>query len=679
MMLSSAVGCSHQPPSTDVGGASASLGSEDIATIASLLEVADTRRRDTTVVDRALASPTPFVRMYAARTIGQNAMSSRAGVLRSLVTSADTMIAAEAAFALGSIRDTAAAALLGAALASTPTVSDAAAWSLGELGTPGRAPLEQAMRTGQPAAALPAVLRAATKLRALPVALLIPYLDHGNIEVRRSAAYALTRSRTPSSVRGLLALEARSEPTRRAASPTDTAAEVRSYIARGLGEPVAGDSLGTQAMAALARLVKDAHPHVRVNAVRSLATYGERARKALMPSLRDSDANVRIALVQTLGDVFANRVDDWTAAWSADTGFTYRRYLLAAAFRSAVKLPALDPNAAQAWQRRADWRYRAAAAQAVAGGTLADIDGVAAPLLRDADARVRNAAHGVVAVWADSSAAANKPYGRAALRTALSDRDLFVRSTILGALRQRARADDASLAFQAWRTASTDPENDARLAALRVIATAWTNDSASFSAALRDSLSTASASADPLERAVVRSTSPFRWPQSTGVAPKPRDWYLQQARAFVATDLTGRPARAQLVTERGTVAIQFYGSDAPLTVANFTRLARSGYFNGGAFHRVVPNFVAQDGDPRGDGSGGPGYAIRDELNRRWYDRGAVGMALSGPDTGGSQYFIAHSPQPHLDGHYTVFGHVTAGYDVLDAIVQGDRILRITIQ
>jgi len=133
------------------------------------------------------------------------------------------------------------------------------------------------------------------------------------------------------------------------------------------------------------------------------------------------------------------------------------------------------------------------------------------------------------------------------------------------------------------------------------------------------------------------------------------------------------------VTVRGTIRVQFYGADAPLTIENFTRLARRGYYNGVAFHRVVPNFVAQDGDPRGDGSGGPGYAIRDELNRRWYERGALGMALSGPDTGGSQYFIAHSPQPHLDGHYTVFGHVIAGFDVLDAVVQGDRILRITIQ
>ena len=94
---------------------------------------------------------------------------------------------------------------------------------------------------------------------------------------------------------------------------------------------------------------------------------------------------------------------------------------------------------------------------------------------------------------------------------------------------------------------------------------------------------------------------------------------------------------------------------------------------------MVPNFVVQGGDPRGDGSGGPGHAIRDELNRRRYLRGTLGMALSGPDTGGSQFFIAHSPQPHLDGGYTVFGQVIGGADVLDRIVQGDRIVRITVR
>jgi cyclophilin family peptidyl-prolyl cis-trans isomerase len=102
----------------------------------------------------------------------------------------------------------------------------------------------------------------------------------------------------------------------------------------------------------------------------------------------------------------------------------------------------------------------------------------------------------------------------------------------------------------------------------------------------------------------------------------------------------------------------------------------SGYYQDVRFHRVVPNFVAQDGDRRGDGNGGPAHSIRDELNPRRYERGAMGMALSGPDTGGSQYFLMLVPDPHLDGRYTVFGRMISGWDVLDALVQGDRIERI---
>jgi cyclophilin family peptidyl-prolyl cis-trans isomerase len=113
-------------------------------------------------------------------------------------------------------------------------------------------------------------------------------------------------------------------------------------------------------------------------------------------------------------------------------------------------------------------------------------------------------------------------------------------------------------------------------------------------------------------------------------------------------------------------------------VHNFVALARRGYFDGQRFHRVVPNFVVQAGDPRGDGNGGPGYAIRDELNPHRYERGTLGMALSGPNTGGSQWFVTHAAQPHLDGGYTVFGRLRQGGDVLDRIVQGDRIVRITI-
>jgi len=137
--------------------------------------------------------------------------------------------------------------------------------------------------------------------------------------------------------------------------------------------------------------------------------------------------------------------------------------------------------------------------------------------------------------------------------------------------------------------------------------------------------------------------------------------------------------RALLATTKGTFILEFLPEDAPLTVDNFVKLARAGYFNGLMVHRVVPNFVMQDGDPRGDGNGGPGWSIRCELNMVEYDRGAVGMALSGKDTGGSQWFVTHSPQPHLDGGYTVFGRVDdAGMRVVDAVTRGDKIISVKI-
>ena len=136
---------------------------------------------------------------------------------------------------------------------------------------------------------------------------------------------------------------------------------------------------------------------------------------------------------------------------------------------------------------------------------------------------------------------------------------------------------------------------------------------------------------------------------------------------------------AVFTTSKGSFTINLLPEDAPLTVDNFIKLARAGYFNGLEVHRVVPNFVMQDGDPRGDGNGGPGWSIRCEINMVPYERGAVGMALSGKDTGGSQWFVTHSPQPHLDGGYTVFGRVNeTGMKVVDNIVRGDKIISVRV-
>jgi cyclophilin family peptidyl-prolyl cis-trans isomerase/HEAT repeat protein len=153
-------------------------------------------------------------------------------------------------------------------------------------------------------------------------------------------------------------------------------------------------------------------------------------------------------------------------------------------------------------------------------------------------------------------------------------------------------------------------------------------------------------------------------------APGPR------ARATPPPLVGKLPMAAVLKTERGDIHIRFERDDAPIAVANFSSLARDGFFDGVRFHRVIGNFVAQGGDPRGDGSGGPGWNIPCENSDARYTRGAIGMALAGKDTGGSQFFLTHSEQPHLDGRYTLFARVTSGLDVMDSLQPEDRILGV---
>ena len=131
-------------------------------------------------------------------------------------------------------------------------------------------------------------------------------------------------------------------------------------------------------------------------------------------------------------------------------------------------------------------------------------------------------------------------------------------------------------------------------------------------------------------------------------------------------------------TDKGTIELELAVLDAPVAAQNFMALARKGFFEGVTFHRVVANFVIQAGDPRGDGEGGPGYTIRDEINQRPYLRGSLGMALDWEDTGGSQFFITHSPHPHLDTRYTVFGHVVSGMEIVDRIEPGDVIRKVRV-
>ena len=172
-----------------------------------------------------------------------------------------------------------------------------------------------------------------------------------------------------------------------------------------------------------------------------------------------------------------------------------------------------------------------------------------------------------------------------------------------------------------------------------------------------------------------------RWGRAAPIATgrSAQDYRDLVRRFIVAPDSVARPKVIIETDQRGPMEVELLGPEAPMTVANFLRLVDRRFFDRNRWHRVVPNFVVQDGDPRGDGFGGPGGAIRDEVNRHRYDGPMLGMALSGPDTGSSQWFITLSPQPHLDGTYTIFGRVTGGLASLARITQGDVIRSIRMK
>jgi cyclophilin family peptidyl-prolyl cis-trans isomerase/HEAT repeat protein len=259
------------------------------------------------------------------------------------------------------------------------------------------------------------------------------------------------------------------------------------------------------------------------------------------------------------------------------------------------------------------------------------------------------------------------------LRRQLNESDVIVRETAADLLGDLPPAEENTRALiAAWPRATGDELNDA---ALSILDSLGKQKSPAANEAIKKGLD----SDDYLIRqravAVLKANGAEDFSSRIG-AVKTRNTAADYQRAL---SRIGKTVHALVTTGKGSFTIQLLPGDAPLTVDNFIRLAQRGYFRGITVHRVVENFVIQDGDPRGDGNGGPGYQIRCEINEVPYDRAAVGMALSGKDTGGSQWFVTHAPQPHLDGDYTVFGRVITGMAVVDKIVRGDVIRSVVIR
>jgi cyclophilin family peptidyl-prolyl cis-trans isomerase/HEAT repeat protein len=403
---------------------------------------------------------------------------------------------------------------------------------------------------------------------------------------------------------------------------------------------------------------------VVVSAVRALATIGEGRASALLVKLASdaADPNVRLTAVTALGtlkpaDGLAIVQDLMSDPWPTMRAAALRAAAAIDVDNFVLVLSGMEPDP--------QWSVRAALAQVL--GTLPSnvaLERVRS-MLKDEDQRVvpsvLNALVRLKAPDADTAAVAQ-----------LKEPDFVVRATAARIVGELKPAGGVEALREALTLASGDAAVDARAAILSALAeygvSAATPD---LKAALNDkdwALRVHAASLlgklDP-SGAYLAAMRP--------VPGEPRTPYNNP-------DLIG-PAFSPHVfieTAKGTIEFELAVLDAPQTAWSFVALARNGFFNGLSIHRVVPNFVVQDGDPRGDGEGGPGFTIRDELNERPFLRGTVGMALSWKDTGGSQFFITHSPQPHLDARYTVFGQVVAGMDVVDRIQQDDTIQHVKV-
>jgi cyclophilin family peptidyl-prolyl cis-trans isomerase/HEAT repeat protein len=459
----------------------------------------------------------------------------------------------------------------------------------------------------------------------------------------------------------------------------------------------------------LDRALKDTDTRVRVSAIRSLgALKDSRAGKPLVDygnkvlnEKSPSRTNEMLEVATTIGRIFQGIPDDQATTWLLAVRDNVGRVapeVEIALVRISARNYLLDLAKGASAKRRAqetiltNWRAASSLAQALGEiAALPDaekdkkaLSGQAEELLR-AVLDYRNSGitiNTLVAVHSEYAVsdvlhayAAFKPRDLSeVLHKHLKESDIIIRGTAAELLGELPPDETNTRALiEALPVALADKElNDAALAILDSLAK-------QKSSVANDAIKTALNSQDYLVRrkavAVLKANGAGDFSSRIGIVHT-RNTTADYERAI---SRIGKHVRAVVTTSKGSFTIELLPEDAPLNVDNFIQLTKRHYFNGIPVHRVVPNFVIQDGDPRGDGNGGPGYQIRCEINQMPYERGAVGMALSGKDTGGSQWFVTHSPQPHLDGGYTIFGRVASNMAVVDRIVRGDVIRSIIIK
>lgn len=679
----------------------------DLPASVEILRISD-RRADVSLLKPYLEHEQANIRADACLAVGriagpatadQNVFPATALLAERLRRDSTPTVRAAAAFGLGLIQTEQAAVILASQLITdrnlTPELQAALIEALGRTGSLNHPlPFHRLLDHNDPVIVQTALL-AVWRGSVLPHLDKIIALSHGESDdIRWCAAYALMRclgappaGRTPAATRAPLSdNERRKVLTRLTELAADTDLRVRLQAMRSLRSGEGNQMLAVEMKQALLSGLRARDPRLRVEALRSLAGLdaGTGELDPLLPLLKDPHPHVRIEAIRALGSIAEVPVvlarlasileggNRWERAVAIETALT--AFTEAGLYVQALHL--IDRTAAES-----DWTVRFAAGNALAslwqsvresaGTNESESTGrqTAAPVdlsylnesinrYRGDDPRVAKA---VIYPWIVQQDQGNVIEWLSALSALLHHDDEVYRLLAIDGIRERLIETGACTADGNCSLSASDLDQLLRITGLFV---------SDPSPDVRETLA-------PLLTLLAQSSAreqiEHQQAQLAGFTPEPRITDYQQV---IRKALLAREAIWE--TESGTVRAELFGANAPLTVYNFIQLVDAGYYGNSAWHRVVPDFVVQDGCPRGDGWGGPGYAIRCEYNPYHYSPGMLGMALSGKDTGGSQYFFTLSDQPHLDGRYTIFGRLIDGWDVLTEINQGERIKSIRI-
>ncbi len=622
-------------------------------------------RNDSGLLTRSLQHPNRSVRQEGARAVAILQPPDGVSLLSSLLDSeTDFSVRETAIYSLGLLHRPEAISVLEELLAADPNprIRRQAAVAMGRIqgdSIGGRAvdaliaALSDSDATVRGGAALAVWHHGEAAIAAIPR--LIEQLQDRDVEVRWRVTYALSRIESPDKHDALRVYL------------TDDHPWVRTFSARGLRYPP-----DPRAVSPLHGLLSDRQSSSteRVEALRTLGALrethpelNESIRDVLLEQLvREEHPGVSEVLLEALamngGEIEATFLV--TAIDRADSPTAQRAAIRAL---GQVTLPSTEMErvivALEELGESPDPWTRVAVATALGGiGALAGPPLVA--MLRDTDQRVRTAA-------AESVARLEAPFRWPLLRSLATDSDLAVRSTVVAAFAKEKPEGWVDLMVETW-SHSRAPEfwelRNEILNALEEDAPQFAREFAMEG--LRDQFLTVRLTAAGILESL---------PLGLTDAPAPLGLpYPRLDDRFSVDD----PLRALLDTDRGTLVLELDLEAAPRHVSSFVALAEAGVYDGLLFHRVVPSFVVQGADPRGDGWGDAGYHLVDEFHPSEYVRGTVGMPRAGHHTGGAQLFITHLPTPHLDGRYTIFGQVIEGLEVIDRIEVGDKIRSVQI-